>query len=179
MPPLNTIQCEYSLLREFAAEDAASFNAALDLTTAGDYASKTGTFTLPSPYGDEASPVNGVEIIFAGTAAADKTFSFALVGYAAENGPAETICTGTGTLGTQAVVKYPHNSAAAANTYYADTISVTSYHVTTIAVADSGNNRIAKVWLDALGYKYLRCIVYDADGSGAEAATVGAYIRWA
>lgn len=177
MPILETMQREYRLLRTFGAEDAATLAACLDLTAAGDFANKSATaFALPQER--ENSPANAVEILFAGTDAANETFSYGIYAYADENGPAELICTGTGTLGTQAVVKYPDTAATATNTFWADTLTATGYHIKTVTVADgSAANRVAKLTFDATGYRYLKVYVYDA-GGGAECSTVGAYIRW-
>jgi hypothetical protein len=177
---LTTKNKDYSIFRAFGTEDAASLITALATSTSlGDFANKSATaFKLPDSDYPDTSAANAVEIIFGGTNAENETFSFGIFGYANNNGPAELICTGTGILGAQDIVKYPE-TAVAVTGWWADTLVVTSYHPTTIIVADSGNDRVAKLCFDTIGYKYLKCYIYDADGTtGVEALTVGAYIRW-
>jgi len=172
----NTIHSPYHLLRSEGNEDANT----IDLTTAGDFDSKpAGAKKLVSS--GEAGPVNAIQFIFCGGPAPDKTFSWTIYAWRRNNGPCELIAFGTATLGTQAVVKYPHNKAAATNKYWADTLNVSFQgSLKTFSLADAaGNNHVAKLYGDLCGYEWVYVEITDADGStGTEAGNVSVYYSY-
>lgn len=154
----------------FVARAAATEDTLLDLATKGDFAQKPTTALdllkrsiAVSPEVEQTPPVrplmyqNGIGFMFAGSTAHSKTFNWHLKTWLNENGPAKYVATGTGILGTQAVVKYPHNNTAVANMFWADTVVVTWFDwykevkATTPATAV---NSISEVWLDAAGWRY-------------------------
>jgi len=93
---------------------------------------------------------NNAEIIFKflSTGADGDDADFNLWGYT-ENGPKEWICEVSVTAGKATF-------AGDATGHYADTLVVaTQGHLTTVAVADSGVDRVAKLSLDLAGYKYI------------------------
>ena len=96
-----------------------------------------------------------VEVIFTGTDAADETCAFKLYAYR-EGGPAKLAFDGIVTLGT---------AVAPNSELYGDTITGTAYWPTTIAIVDSAVNRIASLWLDFSGYKYLYVEVLPTTGT--------------
>jgi hypothetical protein len=123
---------------------------------------------------------NGCEIIFAGgqkslsesdpslsdtTGTTDGTnWDGKLWGYTS-SGPAELIAEISVTAGTSRV-----NDATTA--LYADTITVANdYHLTDVAVQDSGNNRVAKLNFDTVGYRFIYCEFTDG------VSDIVAYIR--
>jgi len=114
---------------------------------------------------------NGCEIILAGgynialhddTSYADtsnnKGFEATLFAYA-ENGPAEFLCDLTGIVGTARINDYTLS-------LWIDTITIdTEDHLKDISIADSGNNRIAKIVFDTVGYSWLYLQFNDMTGS--------------
>ena len=142
----------------------------LDLTSAGDFASKpsTGVVDLLKDsiaWTDNSVEVdghthdtetNGMEIYIAGSTAHSRNAIWYLTAWRNENGPAKRVAQGTCTTGTQAVVKWPHNGVAVANTFWCDTIVITWENwVKEIEATDSGNsNSVASLWFDAAGYRY-------------------------
>lgn len=168
-------------------------SALLDLTTAGDFANlPADTIVLDlfkySVFADDQQdrPVrpihkaNGIEFFFCGGSAANKTFGWRILAWKNENGMARLAGIGTGTLGTQAVVKYPHNGDTATNKFWADALTVTTKNwPKPIKSGDtSGNNTATSVWTDDCGYRYWKIEITDADGStGTEAGNIAVY--WA
>ena len=111
------------------------------------------------------SVANGLVFTFAGGAAADAVFSWKIYGWRNENGPAELLADGTGVLGTQAVVKYPHNGATATSKFWADTLVVENeYWIKEVEATASGNNSVSKVWFDTCGYRYFYVEIPTSDG---------------
>jgi hypothetical protein len=99
---------------------------------------------------------NGIDIYIAGSTAAGRNVIWYLTAWRNENGPAKRVAQGTATTGTQAVVKWPHNGAAIANTFWCDTIVVTWENwLKEVEATDSGNsNSVASLWMDTCGYRY-------------------------
>lgn len=142
----------------------------LDLTTAGDFASKpsAGVLDLLAEsvnWTDNSSEnsalthdteTNGMEIYIAGSTAHSRNAIWYLTAWRNENGPAKRVAEGTCTTGTQAVVKFPHNRCAVANTFWCDTIVVTYENwMKEVEATDSGNsNSVASLWFDTCGYRY-------------------------
>lgn len=121
--------------------DVTADDTALDGTTAGL------TFQFddkPAAAKKVGTELNGVEILFYGTDAADETCNFKVYAYRA-NGPAILVCTGVAVLGT---------ALHSTGTYYADTLEITDYW-STCHVLDSGNNRIARLTFDLRGYQWV------------------------
>lgn len=139
------------------------------LATAGDFAGKPSTaidilepeFLDPSISGDTnpsvfaKTKVNGIVFSFAGGDADDDAFTWKIFAWKNENGPAKLVADGTGILGSQTVVKYPHNDKTATNKFWADTIVVSNeYWVKEVESTGVGGNSINEVWFDMGGYRY-------------------------
>jgi hypothetical protein len=163
---------EYAVLRTEANENTTL----LDLTTDGSDANRPATaIEIQSA---SLENVDTIIIPFCGGAAANKTFSWTLYAWRAGRGMCELVAYGTGTLGTQAVVKYPHNNATATNKFWADTLTITAQAwLTTVSVIDgAGDNRVAKLKLTTNGYKYFYCEITNADNStDTEAGNITVY----
>jgi hypothetical protein len=153
-------------LRATGAEDASR----IDLATAGDYAQRptTGVTDIlkdalewtdnssEHPSLTHDTQTNGMEIYIAGSTAHSQNVIWYLTAWRNENGPAKRVAQGTATTGTQAVVKWPHNNAAVANTFWCDTIVITWENwLKEVEATDTGNsNSVASLWLDTCGYRY-------------------------
>lgn len=159
-----TIQRAYSVLRAEATQDTE-----LDLTTKGDFAQKpAGAVEIPANVA-QGSTANYIQIIACAGDAADKKFDWRLLGWRAENGPAEIIAKGDDAiLGTQAVVKYPHSGVTATSKFWIDTFVVDAYYWGKQVIAvDPGGNSVAKLVLDIFGYKWILFEIHDADANSA------------
>ena len=112
--------------------------------------------------GEEA---NAVEVYFAGWNTTDNfPFSVKLYGYCAR-GPAEFIADISGKAGLARINDSTHN-------LFVDTLIFSDReHIKGCSISDSGNDRIAKLALDCVGYKYLYFEFYDVS------AGQNAYIR--
>ena len=142
----------------------------LDLTTKGDFAQRPTSNVVDllkdsvdwtdnsteAPSLTHDLEANGLEIYIAGSAAAGRNVIWYLTAWRNENGPAKRVAQGTATTGTQAVVKWPHNGVAIANTFWCDTIVITWENwLKEVEGTDSGNsNSVASLWLDAAGYRF-------------------------
>lgn len=171
--PLDTIHEQLYALRAEADEDTDL----LDLTTEGNFANKPTTavqWKTATPRAGHGG--NGMEVSFIGGDAADDTFTYKLYGWRTGNGAARLAATGTGTLGTQAVVVYPQGGTATSK-FWADTLTVTSTWNLTVTSSDTtGSNGIAVLTFDATGFEYFWCEITDADGTtGTEAGDVTVY----
>ena len=131
--PRDTHQAYWQLIKSTSTEDGETFADVYDLDgNGGDFASKGtnpvsegGPFRLKkqrSDLGQYRSFGNKWQFIMCGGIASGYTYSFTLVGWAADNGPLQVICEGNGRMGDQDVVKFPHNGEAAANTWWAEMI---------------------------------------------------------
>jgi len=125
--PLDTYHSSWHMVRATADEDGATFAAVYDLTTDGDFASKdSNTVALGGPF--RILSTNKDETISEGYSAGSRwmfaicgkcyngvndTFSYDIVGWSKTNGMLQHIAGGTGILGTQSVVKYPHDGSDA------------------------------------------------------------------
>jgi len=172
-----TAYAPYRLLRAEADENASE----IGLTTEGDFAQKpAGAISLSSVLSAGALhyPVNAIQFIFCGGAAADKTFSWKIYAWRVTNGPAELLAYGTGTLGTQAVVKYPDSGSTATSKFWTDTLAISAQGLPkTFTLADyAGGNRVAKLTGDLCGYDWIYCEITSADGTtGVEAGDISVY----
>jgi hypothetical protein len=120
---------------------------------------------------------NGVEFMFTGGSAAGKTFGWRLLAWRIK-GPARLAAVGTGELGTQAVVKYPHNGETATNKFWADNLNVTfeNWIKEVETTSNASKDSVSSAWLDASGYRFWKIEVTDADGSsGTEAGDVAVW----
>jgi len=177
MTTLDSVHVEYILCRSEADENSS----VIDLTTEGDFAqmpsSATRLRTRPDGSGHGG---NALEFVFCGGAAADKTFTYKIYAWRRTNGMARMVATGTGTLGTQAVVKYPYDSSTATLKFWADTLTVTHRWSKTVHSTDaSGNNETASLHLDFSGYEYFYIEITSADGStGDEAGDISVYYSY-
>jgi hypothetical protein len=99
--------------------------------------------------------INGIEFNFAGGNADGDAFTWRIYGWRNENGPARVVCDGTGVLGSQAVVKYPHNKVVAPDRFWADTIGITNDRwIKGVEVDSDGGNSVGSCWFDCVGYRY-------------------------
>jgi len=125
---------------------------------------------------------NGLAFSFSGSSAANKTFTYDIYVWALGNGAAKHIINGTGTLGTQQVIKYPHNGEEPDSTrYWADTLTVTwENHLKEVESTDAtGHDTISEVWFDGTGIRYIFIQISDADGStGTEAGDIACFYRY-
>jgi len=182
--PLTTLSHKLFVAR---AQAVASSTFSDALATGGDFGSKpTGTIDildagfLDPTVGVEknvsvhpVSKVNGITFSFAGGNANDDTFTWKLFAWRNENGPATLAADGTGILGTQKVVKWPHNNLAttdlndnAVDRFWADTIVVSNdYWIKEIEATALGSNSVSNVWIDAAGYRYFFVEIDSQDGS--------------
>ena len=89
---------------------------------------------------------------------------------------------GTGTLGTQQVIVYPHNNEATTSTrFWADTLLVTwdAWPKDVESTSTTGRNSIAEIWMDDTGSRYWFMQISDADGStGTEAGDISVFYRY-
>jgi len=182
--PLETYHTKWELVEEIAAEDGATFAAALALdANEGSFSSKPAdAYPIPeygsSPYVHlPTSPGGAWKFIFCGTDAPDETFRFVMVGWAHGNGPAQVICESNDdcVLGTQDVYIYPGGDAVS-NAYWADTLHVDTTKWTSLKVCNSGNNQICELVVDLAGIEFVKFYRYNV-GGGSEASTIGVYGR--
>ena len=188
MNNLTTLAHGLLIARNEADEDASL----LDLTTEGDYASMpsvlgdtgVGVIDLLKDKYDGATEmiVNGIEFMFSGGSAANKTFGWRILAWKTAGGPARLLGVGTGILGTQAVVTYPliptGGTTAATNKFWADTLVVTARNWPKgIESTDPvGNNSVSSIWVDDAGYRFWKIEITNADGStGTEAGNIAAW----
>ena len=179
--PLDTYHSDWNLIRDTGSEDGGDLDAVYDLTSEGGFASKgADAFHIVSK--DVITTQGGIsagaawDIVVSGGIDEDDTFSWTLVGWARANGMLQVIANGTGAIGTQAVVIYP-GGIADPNAFWADTLVITDSPVlwNTVEVLNSGNDNVAFLHVDIAGLEWLQFIIYDADGSGTEAANLTAF----
>lgn len=171
-----TYQYGYEVLRAEADEEASTLN----LTTSGDFANKPSGAKQLLSNNQSNTVINAVELAFCGGDAANDTFSYTVYAYRRTNGPATFVCSGVGTLGTQAVVKYPHSGATATSKFWADTLTMTDRWLKNVETTDSsGNNQVARIWFDAVGYEWIYVEITNADGAtGTEAGDITVYYSY-
>ena len=139
------------------ADDVTSDDTALDGSTSG----ARYTDITSRGYYEFGTEVNGAEVVFSGEADNSDSGSCELWGVTT-NGIGELIADLSLITGTAwADMTDPDSTAR----LFVDSITIiTENHVKDVTVADSGNNRFAKVGFDTIGYKgiYCRCTVGDA-----------------
>ncbi len=120
---------------------------------------------------------NGMEMFICASAAHSETMTWKLYAWRNENGPAKLAAEGTATTGTQQVVKFPHNGAEIANTFWCDQVVVT-YHNWPKGVvgtdADGNSNSVGSLWLDAAGYRFFR-LEFVTTGTSNPATNITAF----
>ncbi len=125
---------------------------------------------------------NGVAFSFMGSSAAAKTFTYDIFTWGNENSPARHAVSGTGILGTQQVIVYPHNNdATVTDRFWADTLTVTweNWPKEVESTDEVGHNAVAEVWMDDTGSRYWFIQISDADGStGTEAGDISVFYRY-
>ncbi len=174
---LDTVHCELLLLRADANEDTDL----IDLTTEGDFAHKPATAKQLKPRDDGTGHGgNAIELFFCGGPAADSNCAYKVWAWRRNNGMVRMVATGYVTLGTQTVVKYPDNGAAATGKYWADTITVTGRgNKTVTSSATTGSNEVASLWFDLCGYEWVYVEITNADGvTGTEAGGILVYYSY-
>ena len=102
------------------------------------------------------SKANGLIFYFAGGDANNDAFTWKVYAWRNENGPAEIVADGTGILGSQAVVVWPHNPGVpVSDRFWSDTLVVSnSYWIKRVQASTIGSNSVAKLWFDTSGYRY-------------------------
>ena len=168
---------QYALLRAEADEDAAT----IDLAANGGGWQNRPTSDL----GKIPIDVDYLQLIFAGgidadTDPDDKTFAWKLYAWMGTNSPAEYVAHGTGIIGTQDVVQFPSGVGSSGARQWADTLVVTADELMgVVAVVDSGNNRVAKLKVQARGYQYWYVEITSADGAtGDEAGAISVWMAY-
>jgi hypothetical protein len=145
-----------------------TFQGAYEKMRKADPASDEATITDFKPSARESADVslgwypvdpasNGIEMIpYQADNTANTNGTWQLWGMATGNGPAEMLAEISGTVGT---AKISDDFTALAY----DTLTVASdVHISDISVSDAGgNNRVAKIRTDAIGYKYLKNVYTD------------------
>ena len=180
---LKTAAHQLGIARYLAATDNV-LGTAIDLTSEGDFAQKPtadvangylGAFDISKTITNEIK-ANGVAFGFIGTGGENYGFKWRLYTWRSGNGCARYVAAGTGTLGTQEVVRYPHNSSAVSSAYWADTLTVDWYNwYKQITSTDTtGHNTQAEIWLDACGSRHWYIEIAPPDAGNA-AVLVGAY----
>ena len=168
------------LLRDTDDQDFEDLAAAVaGLTTAGDYANKPTSDMIEVPAG---ATVATIYACGATNVAENDDFGAVVYGYVNLNGPKEIICDAAGTIGTNAVVLYPDDGAAATGGLWVDTWSVTTNHWrTTVTASKSGGDSdyIDTLSFDPLNLGWIGVDIYEADGTTAgEADEVTVFIAF-
>lgn len=185
---LDSYNIAWKLVRDTAIEDGTNLAAvyALD-SNEGNWASRdttasfrllSGPASLTGPAGQPDSPGAVWKFVFSGGPTENDTLSFDVIGWAQGNGMAQVICTGDADLGTQDVVYYPDDNAAAVAIWWFDTINLDATDTWAgVNTYNSDRDSVAELLIDTTGLEYLQFIIYDADGTGTEANDVTVFGR--
>jgi len=178
MAVLDTKTHRLYVARATAVEDTSL----LDLTTSGDFANMPSD-VLDLALQDVSSPLqfgpvppiikqNGLRFLICSNGDENSTFAWYLKTWGNENWPCKYVATGTGTIGTQAVVTYPHNGVATGQVW-ADTLVVTwhNWPKGVVATDTVGHNSYSEIWLDGSGSRYWLFEI-DTSANGAGETTV-------
>jgi len=184
--PLATPSFGWQLLRANATEDQA---AAHDLTADNldwsdiiinvEHAQNTDGIIDIRSFGKVG---NGVDIAFFtnATDAANDTFDFELIAYKeGPYGPGKHVFLTSGNqciVGTHDCKKHPTLGTAQSAGLWVDTIAGTDCWPSGVVITDTAVNRIAVMSFDMRGFRYLYLNVFNAGGTGTEAATIGCII---
>jgi hypothetical protein len=179
MSNLTTLMAPYYVMRAEANGDANL----VDPNAHGDFAHMPATaldlyatFCPNTGRDTDQSRANGLKVIFSGGTASGQTFSYRIYAWG-YYGPAQLVCSGTGTLGAQAVVTYPiMNGGAATNRYYAHVLTIDNTTLwPTVRTYNSGLNRICWLKFDACGFRFFYVEVTNASGTAPQAGNIQAY----
>jgi hypothetical protein len=153
---IHTIQNSYTKLRKLDITEA-------DVTMDGGVAGSKLTEVTDRDYVEFGTDVNGIALVFSGEAVDGDTFD-AFVWGVTNEGWAEAIAEISGTVGTAiADVTNADNTSR----LFVDTINIKDeFHLKDVTVADSGNNRYAKLGWDTLGLKGMYICVTAVGGAG-------------
>lgn len=181
--PRDTYQAHWQLVRATATEDDDTFADAYNLAgNGGDFAGKGtnsvaegGPFRIKkqrSDLGQYQSFGDKWQFIMCGGISSGYTYSFTLVGWAADNGPLQVICEGNGLTGGQDVVLFPHNGEAAANTWWVAMMwldETTKWPLATggangvsLINEDMAFGEICVLEVDLQGLEWIQFVFYDA-----------------
>lgn len=146
---LHTRQGIYEKMR---TADVTADDTGLDGETVGQYYTDITSRDIYE-FGPET---NGAEIMFTGEAVDGDKFGCQIWGITYD-GLGEFICEITGAAGTGVA---DITNADNTDRLFVDTITIDSEgHVKDVTVADSGNNRYAKIGFDTLGYRGAYCLI--------------------
>ncbi len=154
MTMAKTIQLGYEKMR---VSDITTDDTQLDGETAGYTYHYTDRPIDSYSLGPEA---NAAEIIFPGSDVSDgNNFSAKLYGYRVNDAPAEFLADISGTAGLARI-------ADVTTALYTDTLVIASQgHIKTLSVADSANDRVAKLAFDCVGFQWLYVEFYDVSAN--------------
>lgn len=154
MTMAKTIQNGYVAMR---TSDVTTDDTQLDGETAGLTYHYTDRPSEAFGLGPES---NAAEIIFPGSDVSDgNNFSAKLYGYRTGEAPAEFLADISGTAGLARI-------ADVTTALYTDTLVIASQgHIKTLSVADSGNDRVAKLAFDCVGFQWLYVEFYDVSAN--------------
>jgi hypothetical protein len=176
MKTLSTLVHEYYVARQEAVADS-SFSD--DLATGGAASNRPEsafdvldrirlnpiTSNAKDPSIFPVTPTNGIIFSFEGEGSDIVEFAWRVYGWRNMNGPAEIVCDGTGMLGTQQVVEFPHNGVAAPGRLWADTIVVENDRwMKEVEGTSYEGNSVGKLWFDACGYRYFYVEILTSTG---------------
>ncbi len=183
---LTTISHPYFVARGLAGADTL-----VTLASEGDFA-QLPSDTLDLLRDDIVTPkdapvfpeliANGISLILAGTHASDadnKNLNWRLLLWRNSNGPAELVADGTAKTGTQQVIIYPHG-VATTTANWCDTIVISNnYWIKEIkSTSTTGNDSVAKLWLDVAGYRYVKMEITLPGGGSDIVNSAVFYSRW-
>ncbi len=150
LTPLDTQHFQYELIRSVTSADTP-----LDLTSAGDFASKpSDAIPLKTTSGGAGHGGNIAEIVF--MADVPGSFTYTIQAWRKGNGMARIIATSVATTGTQEVVVFPDGGSTAFN--WVDQIAAPTTNWMTPATSsdETGSNNVASIFVDLNGYEFVR-----------------------
>jgi len=177
---LSTVAHQLHIARELSAFDT-DLTTNLALTTEGDYAQKPtattgylGAFNVNKGLTNEMK-VNGIAFSFIGTGVENTRFKWKLFTWRAGNGYIHQAAEGHGDLGTQGVIKFPHNGGTTSS-LWADTLTVDWYnwYKRVDSTDTTGHDTVAEIWLDTCGHPWWY-IEIETPGTGTPITLGGSY----
>ena len=169
---LSSYEVFYQNINVAGAPDTTLLSSPTSAFVVNAISGSTNFVDLQHPGINKGSRANRIQFIFShgnGTGDADATTSvFELWGQGLD-GPRQAICTIALTGGKAELV------ASTDDNVWADTAVVTSYHATTITVADSAADRVVSVTLDVTGFRFLQGLF---TGGGSTSIITTAYYRY-
>ncbi len=118
---------------------------------------------------------NGIEIVFSAEGADNNTFGARIWNFT-NDGIAQKAADITGALGTAwADLTNADNTSR----LWADSITIDAeFHIKEVTVADTANNRIARVGMDTVGYRGGYVEFHNVGGGGAEVNRITPWYRF-